>query len=171
MKTCFTAALDIHNLVKCFSSAFSLYIHWKKNKQTLKVMIKWTDGTITRTSACIIRDTQTKIKYSISKYWNVKVPWWMSHISRFLMLIPAAHCSENKLQPETLCRHSVKCTPIAETTPVLHQYSAKWERNIIQYMNLNMTLIEPSIRSVHARNIPSSCTSFVMVFHIWFSSL
>lgn len=81
----------------------------------------------------------------------------MSH--NYIVLIPVAHCTKNKVQLETLCRQSVKCTPISETSPVLHQYSAKWVRNITQDMNFNMTLIEPSIQ-VFIWNTPSSCTSF-----------
>lgn len=49
---------------------------------------------------------------------------------------------------QELCVDGTQHTPIADTTPVLHQYSAKSVRNIIQDMNFNMTLIEPSIQVI-----------------------
>lgn len=97
-------------------------------------------------------------KQEIIHYWKGTLTRWMSH--NCTVLFPMAHCTRSKLQPQTRGRRPVKCAPIAETTPVLHQYSAKWVRNIIQDMNFNMTLIEPSIQvHLQVRNTFSSCTS------------
>lgn len=82
-------------------------------------------------------------------------------------LISMAHCVKNKLQLAIL--QPMKCTPIAETTPVLHQYGAKWVRNITQDMNFNMTLIEPSsVVHLSQQHEVVALLLVILCFHIRF---
>lgn len=88
--------------------------------------------------------TQTVTNVQSLSSWKDLLTWATTPLCLFLWLIaPRTNCSLK------LCRQCVHCaqrTPISETPPVLHQYSAKWVRTIIQDMNFNMTLIEPSIQ-------------------------